>query len=72
MPLLRWHRDAEQECRWLQSQAAHVVVGLPELLRLLDLVVVLEVLCDECETEVSIEAIEENIRRELLLTIGSR
>ena len=34
--------------------------------------VVLEVLCDECETEVSIEAIEENIRRELLLTIGSR
>tara|TARA_B100001013_G_C24266529_1_gene307094 strand:+ start:282 stop:503 length:222 start_codon:yes stop_codon:yes gene_type:complete len=34
--------------------------------------VVLEVLCDECETELSIEAIEENIRRELLLTIGSR
>lgn len=33
---------------------------------------VLEVLCDECETELDIEAIEENIRRELLLTIGSR
>ena len=33
---------------------------------------VLEVLCDECETELNIEAIEENIRRELLLTIGSR
>ena len=34
--------------------------------------VVLEVLCDECETELNIEEIEENIRRELLLTIGSR
>ncbi len=33
---------------------------------------VLEVLCDECEAELNIEEIEENIRRELLLTIGSR
>ena len=33
---------------------------------------VLEVLCDECETELKIAEIEENIRRELLLTIGSR
>ena len=33
---------------------------------------VLEVLCDECETELKIEEIEENIRRELLLTISSR
>ena len=33
---------------------------------------VLEVLCDECETELKLEEIEENIRRELLLTIGSR
>jgi RNase P subunit RPR2 len=33
---------------------------------------VLEVLCDECETELKIEEIEENVRRELLLTIGSR
>ena len=33
---------------------------------------VLEVLCDECEMELKIEEIEENIRRELLLTIGSR
>ena len=33
---------------------------------------VLEVLCDECETELKIEEIEENVRRELLLTISSR
>ena len=33
---------------------------------------VLEVLCDECEMELKIAEIEENIRRELLLTIGSR
>ncbi len=33
---------------------------------------VLEVLCDECETELNIEGMEENVRRELLLTIGSR
>jgi hypothetical protein len=33
---------------------------------------VLEVLCDECEKELSIDEIDEGIRRELLLTLGAR
>ena len=33
---------------------------------------VLEVLCDECEKELSIDEIDDGIRRELLLTLGAR
>lgn len=33
---------------------------------------VLEVLCDECETALSFEDIEEGLRKELLLTLGAR
>jgi hypothetical protein len=33
---------------------------------------VLEVLCDECEKELSIDEIDEGIRKELLLTLGAR
>jgi hypothetical protein len=33
---------------------------------------VLEVLCDECETALNIEEFDENLRRELLLTLGAR
>jgi hypothetical protein len=32
----------------------------------------LEVLCDECETELKFDELEETVRRELFLTIGSR
>jgi hypothetical protein len=33
---------------------------------------VLEVLCDECETPLNLEDMDEGIRRELLLTLGAR
>jgi RNase P subunit RPR2 len=33
---------------------------------------VLEVLCDECETALNFDELDENVRRELLLTIGAR
>jgi len=33
---------------------------------------VLEVLCDECETALNFEEIEETLRREVLLTLGAR
>jgi hypothetical protein len=33
---------------------------------------VFEVLCDECETALDFEQVEEPVRRELLLTIGAR
>ncbi len=33
---------------------------------------VLEVLCDECETALNFDEIDEGVRRELLLTIGAR
>ena len=33
---------------------------------------VIEVLCDECEKELSISEFEENVRNELLLTLGAR
>jgi hypothetical protein len=33
---------------------------------------VLEVLCDECETALQFEKLEETVRRELFLTIGAR
>lgn len=33
---------------------------------------VLEVLCDECETALNFEAVEETLRREVLLTLGAR
>jgi RNase P subunit RPR2 len=33
---------------------------------------VLEVLCDECETALNFEEIEDALRKELLLTIGAR
>jgi hypothetical protein len=31
---------------------------------------VLEVLCDECDTAVNLDTLEENFRKELLLTLG--
>ena len=33
---------------------------------------VLEVLCDECETALNFDEIDDAVRRELLLTIGAR
>ena len=33
---------------------------------------VLEVWCDECETALSIDEMDEGIRKELLLTLGAR
>ena len=33
---------------------------------------VFEVLCDECETALDFEQVEDTVRRELLLTIGAR
>ena len=33
---------------------------------------VLEVLCDECETALSLDEIDEAVRKELLLTLGAR
>jgi RNase P subunit RPR2 len=33
---------------------------------------VLEVLCDECETALNIDDIEEGLRKELMLTLGAR
>ena len=33
---------------------------------------VLEVLCDECETALNLDEVDEGIRRELLLTLGAR
>jgi hypothetical protein len=33
---------------------------------------VLEVLCDECENELSLDSIDDAIRKELLLTLGAR
>lgn len=33
---------------------------------------VLEVLCDECETALKLEEMDEALRRELLLTLGAR
>ena len=33
---------------------------------------VLEVLCDECETALNFEEFEEQLRKEVLLTIGAR
>ena len=32
----------------------------------------LEVLCDECETELNFEEMDDETRRELLLTLGAR
>ncbi len=33
---------------------------------------VLEILCDECETALSFDQIDETLRKELLLTLGAR
>ena len=33
---------------------------------------VLEVLCDECETALNLEEMDEALRKELLLTLGAR
>ncbi len=33
---------------------------------------VLEILCDECETALSFDDIDEGLRKELLLTLGAR
>ena len=33
---------------------------------------VIEVLCDECETALNFDEIDEAVRRELLLTLGAR
>jgi len=33
---------------------------------------VLEVLCDECETALNLDDIDEAVRKELLLTLGAR
>jgi hypothetical protein len=33
---------------------------------------VLEVLCDECETSLNFEDVEDSLRREVLLTLGAR
>ena len=33
---------------------------------------VLEVLCDECETALNLDEIDEGVRKELLLTLGAR
>jgi len=33
---------------------------------------VLEVLCDECDSALKLEELEDSIRREVLLTIGAR
>ena len=33
---------------------------------------VLEVLCDECEKELSVDEMDDAIRKELLLTLGAR
>jgi RNase P subunit RPR2 len=32
----------------------------------------LEILCDECETELKFEEVEEAVRKEVLLTLGAR
>ena len=34
--------------------------------------IVLEVLCDECETALNLDDIDESVRKELLLTLGAR
>ena len=33
---------------------------------------VMEVLCDECETALNLDDIDESVRKELLLTLGAR
>jgi len=33
---------------------------------------VFEVLCDECETELKFNEVEESVRKEMLLTLGAR
>ena len=33
---------------------------------------VIEVLCDECDTAVNFEAVEDSLRKEVLLTLGAR
>lgn len=33
---------------------------------------VIEVLCDECETALNLDEVDEAVRRELLLTLGAR
>ncbi len=33
---------------------------------------VLELLCDECETALNIDDVDEGVRKELLLTLGAR
>jgi len=33
---------------------------------------VLEVQCDECETALNLDEVEDSVRRELLLTLGAR
>ena len=33
---------------------------------------VIEVLCDECETALNIDEIDEGLRKELMLTLGAR
>ncbi|HXH24953.1 MAG TPA: hypothetical protein VNI78_06870 [Vicinamibacterales bacterium] len=33
---------------------------------------VLEVLCDECETALNIDEMDETLRKEILLTLGAR
>ncbi len=33
---------------------------------------IFEVLCDECETELSVDDLDEPLRREMVLTLGAR
>src|SRR5438552_4203630 len=63
--------DRNFQVKTLQMHVVHLEDGRIEVSDE-DRPTVLEVLCDECETALNFEEFEEQLRKEVLLTIGAR
>ena len=63
--------DRNFQVKTLQMHVVHLEDGRVEVSEE-DRPTVLEVLCDECETALKFEEFEDQLRKEVLLTIGAR
>ena len=63
--------DRNFQVKTLQMHVVHLEDGRVEVSEE-DRPTVLEVLCDECETALNFEDVDDSVRRELLLTLGAR
>ena len=63
--------DRNFQVKTLQMHVVHLEDGRVEVSEE-DRPTVLEVLCDECETALNFDEVDEAVRKELLLTLGAR